>query len=223
MEFLLRYIYIVPSALIAIVLHELSHGLVSHWLGDPTPKETGRLSLNPLKHLDPVGTIALIIFGFGWAKPVIVNPEYYKHPKWGMALVGLAGPLMNFLLSCVGFLIMGLIIKINPSSLYTNSVTISSIIFEFCMYFAIINLGLCIFNLVPIPPLDGSKILGVILPRQAYREYMSWGRYGMYIVLGFLLIFSVLERTGVMDMSPISFVINFVYDKMADITIRIFA
>lgn len=222
MDVIIKYIYIVPSALIAVVLHELSHGLVSCWLGDPTPKETGRLSLNPLKHLDPIGTISLVIFGFGWAKPVMVNPEYYKHPKWGMALVGLAGPLMNFILSCIGFLILGIVIKVDPMFLYTGEVNVSYVIFEFFMYFSMINLGLCIFNLVPIPPLDGSKILGVVLPRNAYREYMSWERYGMYIILGFLLIFNVLERTGVMEMSPISFVINYVYEKMFYITIRIF-
>ena len=100
---LIEYLYIVPAALIAIMLHEIAHGLVSYWLGDPTPKRQGRLSLNPLKHLDPVGTICLILFHVGWAKPVVVNPDYYKKRKLGMALVALAGPLTNFIVAIVSW------------------------------------------------------------------------------------------------------------------------
>lgn len=97
LEDILDYLYIIPAALIAIILHELAHGLVSSWLGDPTPRETGRLTLNPLKHLDPIGALCLVFFHFGWAKPVVINPSYYKNKKIGMTLVALAGPIMNFI------------------------------------------------------------------------------------------------------------------------------
>ena len=152
---LIEYLYIVPAALIAIMLHEIAHGLVSYWLGDPTPKRQGRLSLNPLKHLDPVGTICLILFHVGWAKPVVVNPDYYKKRKLGMALVALAGPLTNFIVAIVSMIIIGFILKFANSSL-----AIFDIINTFLLILAIINIGLGVFNLIPIPPLDGSKILG---------------------------------------------------------------
>ena len=139
LDILIDYIYIIPAALIAIMLHEIAHGLVSYWLGDPTPKRQGRLSLNPAKHLDPLGTVCLIFFHVGWAKPVMVNPEYYKNKKWGMALVALAGPVTNFILSVVSIFIFGFIIKLT----YTmDSVPMAlEILLNFFQYLAIINLG----------------------------------------------------------------------------------
>ena len=162
-----QYLYIIPAALIAIMCHELCHGLMSYLLGDPTPKEQGRLSLNPLKHLDLMGTLCLILFKFGWAKPVQVDPRYYKNPKWGMALVALAGPLANFILAFISGLIYVLILKYAPYS------ELIQILLYFVTYLMVINIGLGIFNLIPIPPLDGSKIVGVILPNESYHKYMK--------------------------------------------------
>ena len=159
---LLSYLYIAPAALIAIIFHEVSHGLMSYWLGDPTPKVEGRLTLNPMKHLDPIGTLCLIVFKFGWAKPVRVNPRYYKNPKWGMALVGLAGPLANYLTAFLAGLFCILMIRFAPATQLTE------IVCTFLMYVIMINVGLGTFNLIPIPPLDGSKIVGAILPEEAY-------------------------------------------------------
>ncbi len=194
---IIEYLYIIPAALIAIILHEIAHGLVSSWLGDPTPKRQGRLSLNPLKHLDPIGTVCLILFHVGWAKPVVVNPEYYKHKKGGMALVALAGPLVNFILAILSILIISLI-----TAFATSDSTFIKIIFEFFTYLAIINLGLGIFNLIPIPPLDGSRIIGSLLSDNAYEVYMRIERFG-FIIIALLLFMSSLGGGGVSIVSEL--------------------
>ena len=209
MDQYLSYLYIIPAALIAIVFHELSHGLVSHLLGDPTPKEQGRLSLNPAKHLDVTGILCLIFFGFGWAKPVRVDPRYYKNPKWGMALVALGGPLANFILAFIsGFLVVLINFKVPYSK-------VVEILYYFFYYLMIINIGLGVFNLIPIPPLDGSKIIGAILPDNAYMQYMKYQRYGMFFIIGLLVLLDILEGLGYPSLLNelldviITFILNF--------------
>ncbi|MEG0290674.1 MAG: site-2 protease family protein, partial [Erysipelotrichaceae bacterium] len=144
--------FLLPAVLIALTLHELAHGFVSYKLGDPTPKQEGRLSLNPFAHLDPFGTLCLIVFGFGWAKPVMVNPNYYKNPKVGMVLTAIAGPLTNFLIAFVFLLLDVLMIRFNLA--YSNS--FSFYIYNLLLVTSQISIGLGVFNLIPIPPLDGS-------------------------------------------------------------------
>lgn len=177
-----QLIYTLPAVLIAISMHEFAHGYVSYRLGDPTPKHMGRLSVNPLAHLDPVGTICLLVFHFGWAKPVGVNPYYYKDRKKGMVMVALAGPIMNFLIAFISIAFMGLILKITGG--YGG--TFIRYIFSFLNYLFIINIGLGVFNLIPVPPLDGSKVLGAVLPSDKYFKYMQYERYGTIILLGLL-------------------------------------
>lgn len=190
MEQYIDYLYIIPAALIAIMCHELTHGLFSYMQGDPTPKEQGRLSLNPAKHLDLFGTLCLIFLGFGWAKPVQVDPRYYKNPKWGMALVALGGPLANFVIAFLSGLILTLI------EFYVPYSDFSMILYNFFLYLIIINVGLGLFNLIPIPPLDGSKIIGAILPENSYHQYMKYQKYGMFFIIGLLILLNVLERMG---------------------------
>ena len=190
MQDLISYLYIVPAALIAIVFHETSHGYISYKLGDPTPKEQGRLTLNPGKHLDLFGTLCLILFGFGWAKPVRVDPRYYKNPKWGMALVAIAGPLANFIIAMLGGLIYALLVR------YATFNTLTEMVAEFAMYLVMINIGLGIFNLIPLPPLDGSKILGAFLPERSYYQYMKYQKYGMIFILGLLILLDVIQMLG---------------------------
>lgn len=205
LENLTDYIYIVVAALFAIILHEIAHGLVSTWLGDPTPKRQGRLSLNPLKHLDPIGTLCLIFFHVGWAKPVVVNPDYYKNKKRGMALVALAGPLMNFLLAIFSIIIMAIFVKVNA---YSN---VLIIIYIFLLYFSVINLGLGLFNLIPIPPLDGSRILGAFLKDDTYEQYMKYERYG-FIIIAILLALSSLRGNGTSFISElVDIIFNFIF------------
>lgn len=184
-----QLIYSVPAVLIAICLHEYAHGWVSYLCGDPTPKRGGRLSLNPLHHLDPVGTLCLIFFHFGWAKPVMVNPNYYKKRKLGMVLVAIAGPLTNFIVAFLSMLGMGIILK--QTGGYAGDVTVY--IFTFLNYLAIINIGLGSFNLIPFPPLDGSKIVGALLPEDKYFGFMRYERYGQGILM-LLLVTNILDK-----------------------------
>ncbi|MBU5674933.1 site-2 protease family protein [Alkaliphilus sp. MSJ-5] len=177
-----QLLYTLPAILIAISMHEFAHGYVSYRLGDPTPKHMGRLSVNPLAHLDPVGTICLLIFHFGWAKPVGVNPYYYKDRKKGMVMVALAGPIMNFFIAFISIFAMGLILKVTGG--YAGEFIIY--IFNFLNYLFIINIGLGAFNLIPVPPLDGSKVLGAVLPSDKYFKYMQYERYGTLILMGLL-------------------------------------
>lgn len=182
-------VYTIPAALIAITLHEYAHGYVSYKLGDPTPKQMGRLSLNPLAHLDPIGTLCLVFFHFGWAKPVCVNPYYYKNQKKGMILVGLAGPLMNFILAFVSALFMAIIMK--KTGGYVGSFTYY--LFNFLNVCYVLNIGLGVFNLIPFPPLDGAKIVGGLLPDHIYFNFMKYERYGQLIIFG-LLAFGALDK-----------------------------
>lgn len=177
----------VPIALIAIIGHELAHAWVSYKLGDPTPRYEGRLTLNPLAHLDLVGTLLMIFTGFGWAKPVGVNPMYYKDRKKGMALVAVAGPLANFVMAFLGILIGAILLVLGEFLGWTGGVLIT--IMRIMQMFAIINLRLMFFNLIPIPPLDGSKILGMFLPNRIYYNVLQYERYAMILIM-------VLSLTG---------------------------
>ncbi|WP_346928756.1 site-2 protease family protein [Clostridium sp.] len=176
-------IYLIPAILIAVSLHEFAHGYASYKLGDPTPKSTGRLSLNPLAHLDPVGTICLLFFHFGWAKPVQVNPYYYKDKRRGMALVGLAGPMMNFLIALICAFAIEIILKVTGG--YGGDVIL--FMFNLLNYTYIINIGLGVFNLIPFPPLDGAKIVGALLPEEKYFKFMKYERYGQLIIFALLM------------------------------------
>ncbi|MCI6716692.1 MAG: site-2 protease family protein [Bacilli bacterium] len=218
LEQLLDYLYIVPAALIAIILHELAHGLVSFWLGDPTPKETGRLTLNPLKHLDPIGALCLIFFHFGWAKPVIINPSYYKNKKVGMTLVALAGPIMNFIIMIISFVIIGITYAIQ----YHNKLEYNLVfefIYKFFSYLAILNIGLGVFNLIPVPPLDGSKAIGIVLPKGAYEEYMGYQKYGTFFMMGIMLVIYILSFFNI-D-SPILKITESIYNFFIELIYKI--
>lgn len=177
MFYLLDYIiYVLPAVLIAICLHEFAHGAVSYSLGDPTPKMDGRLSLNPFHHLDLWGTLMLIFLGFGWAKPVAVDARYYKNPKGDMVKVALAGPLMNFFVAFISILIRELM-----EGMIANSITIYC--YGLLDFVALINVGLGLFNLIPFPPLDGSKVVSALLPSDKYFAYMRYEQLGMIIVM----------------------------------------
>lgn len=187
----MSYIYLLPGILLAISLHEFAHAWVSWKLGDPTPKYEKRLTINPLRHLDPVGALCMLIFRMGWAKPVMVNPNYYKNKKAGVALVSLAGPLMNVLTGAISIFILA---WMDTSAAYgslevTNTVeTIYIIVY----YFSVLSINLAVFNLIPLPPLDGSKILAAFLPDSVLEWFSRYDKYCM-IVLLVALYFGILD------------------------------
>ena len=160
------------SVFLCLTVHETCHGLAAYALGDPTAKRQHRLSLNPLRHIDWFGLAAMLLVGFGWAKPVPVNPNYFKNPKRGMALTALAGPLSNMLLALAALLSVRL--------LWVSA--IGDGVLRFLLQTALLSIGLGLFNLIPIPPLDGSKVLFALLPENAYRFVLRYERYGMILL-----------------------------------------
>ncbi len=208
-----------PIILIALVFHEVSHGYIAMKLGDPTARNLGRLTLNPLKHLDPIGTVCMVLFHFGWAKPVPVNTRYFKKPKRDMALTALAGPVMNFLLGFVGVLIWMILSSVfistnvitgvdSSTRSYIYSSNIAETAHYFFQMFATLNVSLGVFNLIPVPPLDGSRILFVFLPTKAYFAVMKYERF---IMLGFFVLLYAGTRTGLTGkllMYPVNWVLH---------------
>lgn len=180
-----------PGVLIAITFHEFAHGYVAYKLGDNTAKNEGRLTLNPLYHLDPIGTLMLLIAGFGWGKPVHVNPRNYTRKmsmEKGEALVSLAGPLMNFILAIVFTFIYYAIFKFVGISFVHSEV--GKVIVNLIIYIISINIGLGVFNLIPLPPLDGSKIIMPFLPQNAKQFFIN-NEQIFYIVFIFIWISGV--------------------------------
>lgn len=167
------------AVLLCLTVHETCHGLAAYALGDPTAKEQRRLSLNPLRHIDWLGLGMMLVAGFGWARAVPVDPRHFRRPKQGMALTALAGPASNFLLALLAvFLSREIYLRAaNPGPVWAA-------LFEFLLYaLAPLSIGLGLFNLLPIPPLDGSKVLGALLPDHTYFQLMRYERYGMLLLL----------------------------------------
>ncbi len=205
----------VPGVLIAITFHEFAHGYVAYKLGDNTAKLEGRLSLNPLDHLDPIGTLMLLLAGFGWGKPVNVNPSNYTRKismEKGEALVSLAGPLMNIILSIIFAIIYFAIYKFANVTFLSS--TVGSVLMLLISATISINVGLGIFNLIPLPPLDGSKIIMPFLPYKA----KQWFRNNEQI---FYIIFVVIWITGIAGII-ISPAINVVYTGIMKLVGNIF-
>lgn len=151
-DFLFNFLLMLPAIYFAIVPHELAHGYMAYKLGDPTAKSMGRLSLNPLSHFDPLGFLSMIIFRYGWAKPVPINPNYFEDPKKGMRYVALAGPMMNFIIAIIATLLIRLVLLIADMR---GTYIIIRILLNITLYSVVLG----VFNLLPLPPLDGSKVL----------------------------------------------------------------
>lgn len=196
-----QIVILVIAVILAMSVHEMAHGLVSYWFGDPTAKVQGRLSLNPLAHIDWMGLLCLLVFGFGWAKPVPVDPRYYKDPKTGMIWTACAGPAANFLLAFVCVFLYYLVIRISPAF---AAGTAGGFIEALLANTAMISTGFGIFNLIPIPPLDGSKILFAFLPDREYYRFTQ-GSPWMYLVFIALLYSGIISgpigmlRSGLID------------------------
>jgi Zn-dependent protease len=183
----MEFIFQIAILIFSVVIHEVSHGAVAYALGDPTAKNEGRLTLNPISHLDFFGSILLPLimymsagFIFGWAKPVPYNPYNLKNQKYGPAMVGVAVPLSNFLVEVV----FGALIR------FSDVLNFQVVFLEITFFIAFLNLTLAIFNLVPIPPLDGSKVLFALLPSRSLEFQMTLERYGIFLLLIFIFFFS---------------------------------
>ena len=178
---LLSMVTRLAAVLLCLTVHESCHGLAAYALGDPTARREHRLSLNPLRHIDWFGLLMMFVAGFGWAKPVPVNPNYFKKPKQGMALTALAGPVSNFLLALLTLLAARIFCDV---AAYSEA---NQRILDFLLMVALLSIGLGLFNLLPIPPLDGSTGLFAVLPDRAYNQLMRYERYGMLLL--FALVF----------------------------------
>jgi len=167
----LAFYFWVVGLLVAITFHEAAHAFVADRLGDLTPRYTGRLTLNPLAHLDPIGTLLILLAGFGWGKPVQFSPLSLRNPALGAAVISLAGPLTNFLIA--GVLAMLIRLDIAPIALWSE--------------IAIINIMLGIFNLIPLAPLDGEKVVAGLLPRHLHHTWMALQQYSLFLLIAFIL------------------------------------
>ncbi len=203
------------SSLVVIFLtlpvHEWAHGFAASKLGDPTAKFRGRLTLNPFAHIDYIGALMIIVFGFGWAKPVPINSRYFKNPKLGMAITAFAGPFSNLVLALIALLLF------NTVSLALGGFAIAQYVLLFLYFIIKINISLAVFNLVPIPPLDGSKILNAVLPDRIYFKIMQYEQY-------FFIVIIVLLYTGILSI-PLNFLSNYILTGLkflADLPFKLF-
>ena len=187
-------------ALLCITIHELCHGLTAYRLGDDTAKQAGRLTLNPLRHIDVMGLLMMLLFRFGWAKPVPVNMYRLRSPKRDMALVALAGPASNLVLAIVALFLYGVLLRFLADS------TVGGVILDLLVTTAVLSISLAVFNIIPIPPLDGSKILFSLLPEGAYRSVLRYERYGMILLL-------LLVATGVLS-RPLGAATSWLLDRL---------
>ena len=193
----------VVPALLCITLHELAHGYVAYRLGDDTAKRAGRLTLNPLRHIDIMGLLMMIVFKFGWAKPVPVNMWKFKNPKKGMAITAAAGPIANLLIALVFLFLYGFLFAL----LHRPGRSLNWLL-EMLYITAYLSVALAIFNIIPIPPLDGSKVLFSCISDRSYTKLMYYERYGMIILLVLVLL---LSRTS---LDPLSRAAYWVMDKL---------
>ncbi|MCF7857818.1 MAG: site-2 protease family protein [Candidatus Cloacimonetes bacterium] len=206
MDTIIQLLIQIPILLITLTIHEVSHGYVAYLFGDDTAKRAGRLTLNPLPHIDPFGLLMLFIVHIGWAKPVPVNPYNFKNQKRDMAITAAAGPVSNFVMAIILSIIFNILKVANPNILYTGSV-LAQFFTSMLIYAILINLALGLFNLIPIPPMDGSKILGGFLSDEAYYKFTAQERKGAQILM---IIFAIsfifrLNIIGSLIMPPLNF------------------
>ena len=204
MEEVIYYILAIPAIIISSAFHEYAHAWTAYRLGDITPKLQDRLTLNPLKHIDPIGAISLILFRFGWSKPVVINPDNFKNPVVGNALVAAAGPVSNLLLIFIAAIPLRILNLILPYDYYITLVELS-------LPFIIINAALDIFNLFPIPPLDGSRIIKILIPESMHKFWENLDRFGFILVLLFII-----------PLSPFSNIFNWIMENGILLLIRVF-
>ena len=195
-------IYLAIGVILSMSFHEVAHGLVSYWMGDPTAKLEGRLSLNPFKHIDWAGLVCLLFFGFGWAKPVPIDSRYYKDAKTGIIWTSFAGPVANFLLSFICVFLFYALYKFAPQFIFTAA---GNFISSVLSYTGLISTGFGIFNLIPIPPLDGSKVVFSFLPDDKYYKFIEGAPWMNFLFIALIFTGVLNSPLGMLRAQMISF------------------
>ena len=195
-------IYLAIGVILSMSIHEVAHGLVSYWMGDPTAKLEGRLSLNPFKHIDWAGLVCLLFFGFGWAKPVPIDSRYYKDAKTGIIWTSFAGPVANFLLSFICVFLFYALYKFAPQFIFTAA---GNFISSVLSYTGLISTGFGIFNLIPIPPLDGSKVAFSFLPDDKYYKFIEGAPWMNFLFIALIFTGVLNSPLGMLRAQMISF------------------
>ncbi len=207
---LFKIIYYAPLLIISITVHEFAHAKTAQKLGDPTAAMAGRVSLNPLRHLDPIGSLCMLFFGFGWGKPVPVAVLNFKNPKRGSALVALAGPVSNLIMACLWGLLLGALYPILPYGGYFRQLLVIAVQ---------LNCVLCVFNLLPITPLDGSRILALVLPNKIYYKMLKYERV-FFIILVVLMLLNILNPVIQFLASGLLYGIDYTFVALGDLLYR---
>lgn len=211
-DILTALLYTIPAVLIALTFHEFAHAYVANLNGDPTAKNLGRMTLNPLAHIDIIGSLCMLVFGFGWAKPVPVNPRNYRDYRKGELTVSLAGVTMNLILAILGaFAAMTTYYIATHNGIYNTSPALERLYFVF-YYFSFMNCGLMLFNLIPIYPLDGYHVFELLLGKYMSANFFSFmHRYGQWILIGLIFVFNNI------GFSPLSIALEAVFGWIMDL------
>ena len=226
-EMIINLLLLIPVIIISLSVHEAAHGYMAYRMGDPTAYNLGRVTLNPAKHLDPMGSLCMLVFGYGWAKPVPINARNFKNPKYGMAYTAIAGPISNVLLGIIGTVLYSLVnfllyyfyVDIAGNEFLTG---VMRAILTLLFYLGYMNFVLAIFNLIPIPPFDDSRFFSLFLPAKTYFALMKYERYIMIGILVFMIACSRL-----FNFSPFGWVaeklFDLVYEPITKLLLIIFA
>ncbi len=220
-DIIISLLLMIPVILISLSTHEAAHGYIAYKMGDRTAYNLGRVTLNPIKHLDPMGSLCMLVFGYGWAKPVPIYARNFKNPKRGMAFTAIAGPISNIIIGIIGavlyavtsFLFFRFAGSILQNELLTN---VMNVLATFFFYLGFMNFVLAVFNLIPIPPFDGSRFFSLFLPD---RLYFSMMRYERYIMIGVLIFMIACSR--LFNFSPFGFVAENLFDLISDSVLRL--
>ena len=226
-EMIINLLLLIPVIIISLSVHEAAHGYIAYKMGDPTAYNMGRVTLNPAKHLDPMGSFCMLVFGYGWAKPVPINARNFRNPKNGMAYTAIAGPISNLLLGSIAtvlYTVTQFLAMYNIADLAGNDflIKVIRVVLTLLFYFGYMNFVLAVFNLIPVPPFDGSRFFSLFLPTKTYFKIMQYERY---IMIGILLFMIVCSR--LFNFSPFGWVadklIDLIYDGVMSLLILIFA